>query len=92
VKATYGKIVRAVWAADGGQRFTRASSDPTIRVHKPSTSGLLAQNSDFWPCEFRRSESSILGRGLERAHPSILRRRLAIFLQLKVVTQPRLLS
>jgi len=30
VKAAYGKTVRAVWAADGGQRFTRASSDPTI--------------------------------------------------------------
>jgi hypothetical protein len=31
VKAAYGKTVRAVWAADGGQRFTRASSDPTNR-------------------------------------------------------------
>ncbi len=30
VKAAYGKTVRAVWAADGGQRFTRASSDSTI--------------------------------------------------------------
>ena len=30
MKAAYGKTVRAVWAADGGQRFTRASSDPTI--------------------------------------------------------------
>ena len=29
MKAAYGKTVRAVWAADGGQRFTRASSDPT---------------------------------------------------------------
>ena len=32
MKAAYGKTVRAVWAADGGQRFTRASSDPTTPV------------------------------------------------------------
>ena len=29
MKAVYGKTVRTVWAADGGQRFWRASSDPT---------------------------------------------------------------
>ena len=29
MKAAYGKSVRAVWAADGGQREQRASSDPT---------------------------------------------------------------
>src|SRR5207248_3401655 len=31
VKAAYRKTVRAVGAADGGQRFMRASSDPTIQ-------------------------------------------------------------
>jgi hypothetical protein len=29
VKAVYGKTVCTVWAADGGQRYWRASSDPT---------------------------------------------------------------
>jgi hypothetical protein len=28
MKAAYGKTVCAIWAADGGQRFMRASSDP----------------------------------------------------------------
>jgi hypothetical protein len=31
VKAVYGKTVCTVWAADGGQRYWRASSDPTAR-------------------------------------------------------------
>jgi len=31
VKAVYGKTVRTVWAADGGQRLWRASSDPTAQ-------------------------------------------------------------
>jgi hypothetical protein len=32
VKAVYGKTVCTVWAADGGQRYWRASSDPTGHV------------------------------------------------------------
>jgi len=34
VKAGCGKTARPVWAADGGQREERASSDPTARKRR----------------------------------------------------------
>jgi hypothetical protein len=37
VKAVYGKTVCTVWAADGGQRPWRASSDPTCAEQRVTT-------------------------------------------------------
>jgi hypothetical protein len=39
VKAGCGKTARPVWAADGGQREERASSDPTLRERESRSHG-----------------------------------------------------